>query len=66
MEKSVIIILIGILLFSSLSCSKKKKQNMVDFNQIDTDGYNNLKYQFREEIEKEKENKRRYKKGPFE
>jgi hypothetical protein len=66
MKKGIIFILLSILIIFGSACSEKKKKNMVDFNQIDTDGSHNLNYQFREEIETEKTNKKRYKKGPFE
>ncbi|MCP4137880.1 MAG: hypothetical protein GY754_43360 [bacterium] len=64
--KSNLCLLIIPFIAVSLSCSKDKKKNMVDLEQIDIiDGSNNNRYLFRKEIEKEKWRKNRYKKDEF-
>lgn len=49
---------------NSISC-KKKEENRIPREQIQIDGAHDFSLIFKDVIEKEKKEKQRYKKGPF-
>jgi len=59
------IIPILICVFFISSCGKKSEPRFVDMDQVEVDGSTDDRYEFKEEIEKEKKRKRRYKKEEF-
>jgi hypothetical protein len=62
---SIILVIILVPLLTATACRKKNEPNTVEFEQIETDGSVDDRYQFREEIQKQRERDRRYHRESF-
>lgn len=59
------IMLIGLVVLGFAGCKEKPEVNRVDLDQINADDSNDYRYIFREEIQKETERNKKYRKKEF-